>query len=439
MGLLFTYILTYGGAAVSLFNPFVGLLVYVCFSIIKPESLWFWSVPEGNYSRIVAIAMLLGWVIHLASAGITRRPILRSPRETDPSNISPRQAPSQLLWQRGSAWDVALCFIAFWLWAVVSGLNAPNTVLAFDFVEAIGKILLPFLVGITTVNSVGRARTLVWVMTLSEAYVAWEMNLSYFQGYNRIYFDGFGGMDNNSLAISFVTGVGLAFFLGYAADKWWQTGIALLAALIMLHAVFLSFSRGGMLALVVMAGVSFILIPKRPKHYLLFLVILLIGFRLAGNQVISRFDTIFVNAEVRDSSAQSRLDLWADLWDVMQRNPVLGVGPHHWPVVAPDYGWPPGKEGHSLWLQTGAELGFPGLALLVLFYGLCITRLWPLSRSSLAGTTPWDRDAAQMVIAALLGFAIAAQFVSLWALEIPYYVVLIGAATLRLSSEQAVN
>jgi hypothetical protein len=43
---------------------------------------------------------------------------------------------------------------------------------------------------------------------------------------------------------------------------------------------------------------------------------------------------------------------------------------------------------------------------------------------------------ARMVIAALIGFAIAAQFVSLWALEIPYYVVLIGGATLRFSSEE---
>src|SRR3954471_9029641 len=62
-GLIFTYLLTYGGALASLFNPFVGLLVYVCFSIIKPESLWYWSVPAGNYSRIIGIALLLGWAM----------------------------------------------------------------------------------------------------------------------------------------------------------------------------------------------------------------------------------------------------------------------------------------------------------------------------------------------------------------------------------------
>ena len=40
MGLAFTYLMTYGGSAVALVNPFVGLLIYVCFAIIRPESLW---------------------------------------------------------------------------------------------------------------------------------------------------------------------------------------------------------------------------------------------------------------------------------------------------------------------------------------------------------------------------------------------------------------
>ena len=44
-GLIFTYLLTYGGAAVSLFRPFTGLLIYVCFAIIKPDAL---SVLVGS-------------------------------------------------------------------------------------------------------------------------------------------------------------------------------------------------------------------------------------------------------------------------------------------------------------------------------------------------------------------------------------------------------
>jgi hypothetical protein len=42
-----------------------------------------------------------------------------------------------------------------------------------------------------------------------------------------------------------------------------------------------------------------------------------------------------------------------------------------------------------------------------------------------------------MVIASLTGFAVAAQFVSLDRLETPYYIAIIGAALLKLSSTQA--
>src|SRR5262245_30143044 len=63
-GLLFTYALSYGGAVVALFRPYYGFLIYVCFGNLKPDSLWSWSVPQGNYSRIVAASFLLGWAIN---------------------------------------------------------------------------------------------------------------------------------------------------------------------------------------------------------------------------------------------------------------------------------------------------------------------------------------------------------------------------------------
>src|SRR5256885_14622740 len=62
-GVLFVYVLTYGGGAAALRYPYVGLLAYVCFAILRPEYLWEYSLPEGNYSRILGIAMLIGWAL----------------------------------------------------------------------------------------------------------------------------------------------------------------------------------------------------------------------------------------------------------------------------------------------------------------------------------------------------------------------------------------
>jgi putative inorganic carbon (hco3(-)) transporter len=404
-GLLFTWALTYGGALVSLFNPFVGLLIYVAFSILKPESLWYWSVPAGNYSRIVAVALLAGW--GLKGLGD---------------------------WRLGKAGPVLAALLAYWVWALVASSQAGQQELGWRYAEELTKIVLPFLVGITTIDSMAKLKQLAWVIVLSQGYVAYEMNMAYFDGFNRVHEVGFAGMDNNSLAIAMDACIGLAFFLGLSAERWWQKGLAILCALLMVHVVLLSFSRGGMIALVIMAGVAFLLIPKTVKHYALFAAVVLIGLRLAGAQVTERFQTAFATADERDWSAGSRLDLWRDCLDCTARHPIFGVGPNNWGQVAPEYGWPLGKEAHTLWLQLAAEMGVPGFLFLVLFYGLCVARLWGYVRQGTPVDDPWVRHFARMVIASIVGFAVSAQFVSLPGLEAPYYIVLIGAGALKLAS-----
>jgi probable O-glycosylation ligase (exosortase A-associated) len=404
-GLIITYVLTYGGAVVSLFNPFVGLLIYICFAIIKPESLWFWAVPPGNYSRTVAIALLIGWALK----GFGR-------------------------WDLGRAKAVVGFLIAFWAWVIISGLAATYSEAALGWAEQLTKTVLPFVVGMTVIDSVTKLKQLAWVIVLSQGYVAYDLNRSYYDGFNRIQELGFGGMDNNCVGITMVTCCGLALFLGFNAPRWWQKAIAFIAALLMAHCVLFAFSRGGMLGLILMTVTAFILIPKKPQYYAIFAVIVLIGLRLAGPQVQARFMTTFADEANRDGSAESRLELWQKCIEIMFHNPILGIGPRNFPLRAPEFGWSLGKEAHTTWLQVGAETGFPGLFFLASFYAVCVKRLWPLRRESCPVPDPWIRDTSRMVIASLAGFVVSAQFVSLPGLESPYYVVLLGAGALKLWS-----
>jgi O-antigen ligase len=164
---------------------------------------------------------------------------------------------------------------------------------------------------------------------------------------------------------------------------------------------------------------------------LIFALAIVAGIRLAGPEVIERFSSVFVKAEQRDASAQSRLDIWEDCWDLMQQHP-LGVGPEHWPLYAPQYGWRRGKECHSLWFNCGAELGFPGLGLLLLFYFVPVAKLWRLRHAD-DEVDPRLTAVARMVVASLAGFMVAASFVSLDNLEPPYYIVLLGAGALKIA------
>ncbi len=407
-GLLFTYALTYGGALVSLVRPFHGLLIYICFAIIRPTSLWHWSVPsDGSYSRIVAIALLVGWLMN----GLGE-------------------------WRLGKGAAMVVAFLGFFGWAIVSATTAvADSSLAFGQVEEYAKILLPFLVGMTMIHSPRQVKQLAWVLVLSHGYLAYEFNLMY---YTSPFFDPndwmFAGLDRNGIAITMVTAAGLAFFLGLDAVRSWQRWLCFALAGLMVHVVLFSMSRGGMLAVVATGVVSFVLIPKRPKTVAVFALAIVVGLSLAGPAVVERFQHTFEDEKDRDASAQGRVELWSACAGVIMAEPVTGIGPLNWRLVAHNYGFPVGKDAHSMWLHVGAEMGVPGLAFLVAFYGLCIFRLWPLARARRKDVDEWTATVARMTIAALAGFAVSAQFVSVQGVELPYYIVLLGAATLKLRS-----
>jgi O-antigen ligase len=290
----------------------------------------------------------------------------------------------------------------------------------------------------TVITSIKQLKALAWVIALSHGYVAYELNMIFYTyGMNQVQEFGFGGMDNNCVAITMVTAAGLAFFLGLQAPGWWRKLLAFVSAALMAHVVMLAFSRGGMLGLIICGVISFLLIPKRPVHYFYFALAVAVGLRLAGDQVVERFMTSFAEEGARDGSAQSRIDMWKDCLEIMARFPILGVGPHHFPIVAPQFGWPPGKEAHSLWLQIGAEIGVPGLLFLIAFYALCIIKLLPFLFRRAGEVDPWFQDTARMVTASIVAFAVSAQFVSLVGLEAPYYVVLLGAGALKVYSKAA--
>lgn len=404
-GLLFTYAMTYGGAVVSLFYPYVGFLIYVCFAIIKPPAMWYWSVPPGSYDRIVAIAVIIGWVIQGFGNWNLRK----------------------------GAGRITVTLVLFFFWQVLGWAASEMPEIAQWQILDQSKILLMFLIGISLIDSPKKIKALAWTMALSLGYLAYELNLSYYAGYNRVASEGFAAMDNNCVAVEMACGAGLAMFLGLGERRLWLKAIGLIASVLCAHTVMFSWSRGGMMGLIFVGLTGFFLIQREPKHYLLFLVLLALCFRLAGAQVRDRFLTVFVDPEERDASSNTRLEYWGHCWRAMQRNPLFGVGPGHWFLECDRVGIRR-IYAHSVWMQAGAENGFPGLFLLLAFYGQTILYLYPLTRHKARVGHPWFPEAARMVIAGLVGYAVAGSFVSLVNLEISYYLVLLGAGVLKVNS-----
>ena len=422
MGLLFTLLMTYGGSVVAIFRPYYGFLIYVCFSIIRPESLWFWSVPPGNYSRIIAISFLIGWALH----GFGN-------------------------WSLGSARRPTLALAAFWGWAAISTVFCDFPEVGITFLDNMGKIVLPAIAGLTLINTRRDVYLLAWTIVASFGYVAYDLNNAYFSGFNRLMEIGFGGMDNNSITIGMVAGVGFAFFLGLSETVWWRRYLAYGAAAYMTHCVFFSMSRGGMLGLCVVGIATAVVIPKSLKNIGLVVLGASIAIAMTGPEVLYRFSSIGNNTSLvagvdeaqADWSAESRKHLWGICLRMVAESPVVGKGPDHFPLLVDRYqvgsiykdAFGKGKEAHTLWLQIAAELGIPGVTFLALFYLLTMWELWKFARHDKMdsqGLTPGAP--ARMVWASLAGFVVSAQFVSLEGLELPYYITVVGLGSLKLAT-----
>ncbi len=409
-GLILTYLITIAGSIAALRYPLIGLQVYVGLAVLRPQAIFGFAGDLSNLSILVGVPVLVGWA--LKGFGT---------------------------WRFGRGFVVVLSFVLFLLWFLLSASQALDPAVAFDSAYELSKLVLPFLVGVTLMDGEKDWRPMLWTIVLAQGYVGLEQNINYVvKGYNTAG-EGFGGMDNNCFGVSLVTVLGPALALMISSKTWILRALAGAAAALILHTTFLTFSRGAMLGLIAVALTAFVMMPKRPKHLGALLLVGLLSARFIGPQLAERYTTTFASSEERDGSAESRLDLWMACLEVIKQYPVLGVGPANWRVIAASYGWPEGKSAHSVWMETGAEVGIPGAVFLMLFFGTAAIKLWPVARAPQTEANRYEVVLASGVILAIVGFCVSGQFVSVPGLEVPYYVTMLGAAMLKTTTREAVT
>jgi probable O-glycosylation ligase (exosortase A-associated) len=407
-GLILTYLVTWTGAAAALRYPLIGLYVYVGLAVLRPQFIFGWAGDLSGMSLIVGAAVIVGWALRGFGS-----------------------------WHFGRARGVVLALLLFTAWFVLSSSQALDPSRSWPFFVELLKLVLPFLAGVTLMQSEKDWRPMLWTIVLAQGYVGLEMNIDYlFKGFNMAA-NGFGGMDNNCFAVSLVTVLGPALALMISSRTWWTRGLAALAAALILHTTLLTFSRGGMVGLLAVGVVAFVMMPKRPKYLAALALTVLVTLRFVGPQLADRYATAFVPAQERDSSAESRIDLWRDCILVIEQYPILGVGPANWGTVSVNYGWSPGKSAHSVWMETAAEVGLPAALILLAFFGLAAIKLWPIAREKITDENRYRVVLASGTILAIVGFAVSGQFVSVPGLEVPYYIVMVAAVMLKLPAERA--
>ena len=401
-GLILSYLVTLLGAVAALRYPLIGLQVYVGLAVLRPQAIFGFAGDLSRLSLIVGIAVLIGWMFKGFGS-----------------------------WRFGAGRTVVYTFLAFAMWFGLSALFALEPSVSVGELVGLSKLVMPFLVGVTLMKGEKDWRPMLWTIVLAQGYVGFEMNNDYlFKGYNTAG-NGFGGMDNNCFGVSLVTVLGPALALMISSRTWVLRGLAGLAAALILHTTLLTFSRGAMLGLLAIAVTAFVIMPKRPKYLGALALTVVLTLSFIGPQLYDRYASAFVPSADLDGSAQSRIELWQDCLQVIGRYPIFGVGPANWRVISGNFGWAEGKSAHSVWMETAAEVGVPGSLLLFLFFAIAAIRLWPIARARVTDANRYHVILASGVILAIVGFAVSGQFVSVPGLEVPYYIVMLGAGMLK--------
>jgi hypothetical protein len=192
-------------------------------------------------------------------------------------------------------------------------------------------------------------------IALSVSYKAFDLNESYYSGFNRLQFQGFGGMDNNCVAIELVAAVGFMFFFFFHGQTLVAKGDRrgkLRFAGECHHVLVFARRHAG-------AGCDrrsrLLADSQTPFHYAIFTVGVLVALRLAGPATLERFYTSFADKEERDASAESRIELWKDCVTLAIESPMsasdriisgtmracgLAGRMENWPTAFGSRGWP---------------------------------------------------------------------------------------------------
>ncbi len=405
------FLMATGTVGTFVVDPALGVGVYYLLALLRPQSLWEWSLPPNvAWSYYVAAATLLAGA---ASA----------------AGFSARATPSRRLTAAHGA------VLLFGAWVGVTYATARDQEAALPWFVEYVKIFTMFAASLFLIPTIKHVWMLLCMAALTVGYLAYEINVMYLtSGAMNIARDGLCGSDNNIIGLTLAMAVPLCYFAwegGRSRWRWLFLGLVP----VLLHAVLMTFSRGAMVSLIAVAP----LIGWRSRHRgrvaLIGLGVLALLPLLAGPEIRARFFTI--SAHDTDESAQSRRQSWAAGLQIARENPIFGVGVRNSNLLSRQYGADmEGRTIHSQYLQIAADNGFVGLAL----YLGAVALVWRgLARTRGEAARHAGPGAARVhaltsaIECSLAVFLFGGIFLSLDAFELPYLLLLLGAQTAALT------
>jgi O-antigen ligase len=323
-------------------------------------------------------------------------------------------------------WEVILlCLFVVDLWLTVP-FSPVYRGGAFNVMLDFSKVL-PLVIAIYgAVRSMKRLYWLLFVQAASVAAIAISSIVMAHMSSGRLQGVLFGMYDNpNDLA--FVIDLALPLCLAFAliARSYWQKLAWTVAMVAMIYGVALTASRGGAIALVVVALVCLWQLGVKSRRFYLLLLVpaaVIVIWLYSGNALRERFAQTDMDPATSSQdnqtvgSTEQRKELLIQSLKVTAEHPLFGVGPGNFAEVSGSW-----HETHNSYTQISAEGGIPAFLLYLLIFWRGIANLRYIRKY--AKTGKGIRLFCMALEASLAGFLVGSFFDSVAYQLFPYFLV----------------
>jgi O-antigen ligase len=329
------------------------------------------------------------------------------------------------------AWPEGGLLVAFLGAAALSCLTAVWPGYATENVEDLAKMILTCFFLLNCAASERRLRGVMWIMVVGGLFPALGTLKNYLTGNlyeGRAAWVGIFA-NPNEVAYALVILVPLAVYLATPRGWWVRLLVAGMLVLFAL-AVYVTFSRGGLIAL---AAVIALIGWRKKNKWILSLTVILLA---AGSMFASRFWSRGEDFSQLDGDAtvQQRLATTQAGYDMFLDHPLLGVGfgcsVVAWPLYAPQGVYTRGAlVTHNTFIQSLSETGLLGF---LPFMGLIGFSLYHARRLALHSASPDLGAAVEVAMWGLVFCGLSGGYVLTW---FPYLLLGLAAAARRIPEE----
>lgn len=416
MGTMILYALLGCNAVFSMLRPWFGVVLGFLFAILTPHNIWWWAFQDVRPVMWVLLPTLVGFGLAVLA------------RKNDYSAFGTRLNRYMLALMATTA-------ISYYLGPYVDVVNDFRFYDPSYMFSSAQKTFIAYFLAVILIDNERKLKWLGSVLVITTIYMTYWANAQYFLHHSFGRLSGpvpLGGysiyQDENVFAVLFVAGAPFVWYAAHYLKSKSAYWLALFVILFSWHAIFLTASRGALLAIAVTV-LAFAFRQKKKALGILTILAFTTAFAWqAGDLMKSRSATITAGSE--EESASGRLDAWKAATKMMISHPLTGVGFASFGQAFPNYSEAAPRIAHNSFFQLAGEQGVIAALAFALLTLSTINRLRKNGRHLLelkqTEQTHFYYCMNEASYLGFLGFSVCAVFLSLANYDIMYCLLIIS-------------